>query len=212
VVLGTVAARVLGPADAAVHLAVHAAAAGGHRLLWCADLRAALSQNLPRADLVDAALEWGAGPALDLMLLRTRAALGPGAAPDLRADLGLPRLWRRAVVGAEHLSPSATTGTSGSLARLLARSCRGTPAGTAAAAVGKSVLWLMSGGRASAGEPVDLDPASPGSALHPVGGPAGERAFFEDVAAIDRARRDVFLNGTAGRRRRHEHRREGVMG
>jgi hypothetical protein len=181
--LGPVRTRVLGPADTVVHLAVHAAAAGGHRLLWCADLRAALAADVPHAEVVRVAGEWGAAPAVDLMFLRTRIALGQGAAPDLRPGLGLPLLWRPATVVAERISPSAATGTGGSLARLVARSCRHTASATGGAVLGKAVQWLLSGGRQSAGTTPDLDPSSPGSALHPSGGVTEERRFFRDVAA-----------------------------
>jgi hypothetical protein len=66
--------RTLGPADTAVHLALHAVLCGGDRLGWLEDLRHALSpatgDRIEPAELVEVARSWGADAALAVQLSR----------------------------------------------------------------------------------------------------------------------------------------------
>ena len=74
--------RTLGPADTLVHLAMHAADAGGHRLVWLADLRAAwlraMEGGVSPTEVTHTAEEWGGLPALALMLRRVSRILDEG--------------------------------------------------------------------------------------------------------------------------------------
>ena len=73
-----------GPADFAVHVALHAAASGGHRLVWLTDLRGALAAGgaaLTSEALARTAREWGARPGLALMVSRMRRTLVPSRPP-----------------------------------------------------------------------------------------------------------------------------------
>jgi len=174
----------LGAQDTLLHVAVHAAAAGGHRLIWLADLRGALARALEGSTsgaVLAVADEWQARPALALMLRRAERWLGLETPPELRR-LVRPGPWTALVAIADRLSPPPLVGTGTSISRLVARSCRESPRASLAAAAGKSWAWWhanRSGGR----PPGDLlNPDDPGSALYPSGGPGGRQAFFDHVA------------------------------
>lgn len=142
--MGATVCRGLGDVDAICHLAVHAAAAGGHRLVWLADLRAALEATQPQPEaLWAAARQWAAQAAVAVMLGRTRAALGvpvPGAAGEpVRSWVGLDRLVSR-------LSPPERVGVGRSASRLVARSSRADSTSSVAALTGKLLLAARHGG------------------------------------------------------------------
>lgn len=130
VVLAGRSVRTLDDVDMVVHLALHASLAGGHRLVWLKDLEQALLRGrqegwLDWDVLARRAEQCNAGPALALMLARTRAVLGaevPGAvlrglAPDAR--------WRTITRLADRLAPVPLVGDGPSPAWLVARSVRG---------------------------------------------------------------------------------------
>jgi hypothetical protein len=182
---GGVGVRGLGDADAVVHLAVHAAASGGHRLVWLADLRAALEATVPDIDeLRSRAEEWGALPAVTLMLGRLRRTLGDGRAVPGRLTWATAA-WHGLDELIMQLSPPELTGTGGSLARIVARSARSSTTGSIAALGGK-VLSRVS----QLGTGPDLarvhDPRFPGSARHLVGGAAGRSEFLSWMQARGR--------------------------
>jgi hypothetical protein len=181
-----VRAEALGDLDALVHLAVHAAASGGHRLVWLADLRAAIAATTPDPEsLREVADEWGSLPAVQLMLGRLARVLGqpePGeAAVPSSPTAGWVLLDRLAT----RLSSPERIGTGAGLSRLVARSSRRTVArGTAALAV-KSVRRVLSGAGDTSPD-VLADATSPGSARHPVGGEPGRRDFLSWVRTAQR--------------------------
>ena len=180
---GTLAGRrvlTLGPADTVVHLMLHAAASGGHRLIWLVDVREALRVALaqvPAGEVTAAVEEWGARPAAALMLTRLRRAL--------RAELPLavrrltrPGPWTVLVRVVDAASHPELSGTGGTASRLLARSVRGDTRSSVAAAGGKVRDWWRSD---RAGPPTRedlLDYDDPGSAIFPLGGRAAAHAFF----------------------------------
>jgi hypothetical protein len=179
--LGETRARVMGAEDTAIHTAVHAAAAGGHRLLWCADFRAALVEVESADELARLAQQWGAAPALDLMLHRTRNTLGPTVPSRRPAEFSGSPAWAFALGFTEKVSPAMTTGTHASLARALARSCRGTPQSSFIALAGKAAGWFAQPANRAPAERADLDPRSAQSALHPVGGEDAKARFLRGI-------------------------------
>ena len=186
--LGDISLLTLDWSDTFVHLAVHAAASGGHRLLWCADLRAAL-ERMPEdgpASLVERTAEWRAGPQLHIMLARTRASLGTDIPPELTGGLGLRRSWRGLTTAVDRAFPVERQGDGRGLMRLVARSASTTTRASWGALAAESVLDA----KAPREELVPdwlLDPDEPRSALHAVGGREGREAFFAAVAAEARA-------------------------
>ncbi|TPG18968.1 nucleotidyltransferase family protein [Pedococcus bigeumensis] len=183
---GPVAVRGLGDADAVVHLAVHAAASGGHRLVWLTDLRAAITATAPDAAVLGrVADEWGARPALDLMLGRLRRVTGDARSQSYQDGSWHP--WSLVDGAVTWVSPPERTATGGSLSRLVARSSRQTSAASLAALGWKSLSRTAGALTRSAGSGGDLspaqraDPTSPTSARRPVGGAAGRSEFVRRV-------------------------------
>jgi hypothetical protein len=181
--VGGLQARALGDADAVVHLAVHAAASGGNRLVWLADLRAALEALAPTPISVRAtAKEWGAEPALDLMMARLARTLRyEPAIHYLSPGLTLTP-WRLITRLTDQLSPVERSTSAGSAARVVARSARHTEAASLAALATKSARHF--GGLVTRDRGLgDLhDPTDPRSARFPDGGAAARAAFFRQVA------------------------------
>jgi hypothetical protein len=176
--------RTLAPADTVVHLAVHAADAGGHRLVWVADLRAALLRageaGLGARELDRTAQEWGAGPALSLMTRRVTRVLGDEVPREVTgAWSGAPRRSERsatwsALAGLDARLSPLSSGGSGTLPRLLARSARPTPRQSARAALGKGAAWARSGARRPVSAREAHDETNPRSSLYA----AGDRSDF----------------------------------
>jgi hypothetical protein len=175
--------RTLAPTDFVVHVAVHAALSGGHRLVWLADLRGALAHMGRAGDtmrLGDALAQWQASPALALMVRRARLTIGMPAPP------GLPRLsrsgpWPAVVALADAASPPERVGEGPGVSRLVARSCRRNQVTSLFAAAGKARRWI--GGRSvQLGTDVLLSPEDPRSGFYPAGGSSGRSAFFAKVA------------------------------
>jgi hypothetical protein len=172
--------RIPGPADLAVHVAVHAADSGGHRLLWLADLRGAVDHALGEltvGDILHVAREWDAVPAMALMARRTRDVLGPESACGLAASVP-PGPWTALVASSEWVAPPLLAGERGTLSRLVARSCRGTPSASLLAASRKAWTWATSGRHLPPGAQIMNDPTDPRSPMHPVPGADGAGAFF----------------------------------
>jgi len=178
--LGGVEVRCLDPLDELVHVAVHAAAAGGHRLVWLADLRAVLAAARPAGSEIRVrAAEWGAEPAVALTLARMQRVLQADGvhAEGWRAGT---RAWTALDALATRLSPPERTGTGGSLARLVARSSRATLAGSLTALATKS--WRRAKGAARDRDDLDLwSSTDPRSARYPHGGDQGRREFLSWV-------------------------------
>lgn len=178
--LGGVEVRCLDPLDELVHVAVHAAAAGGHRLVWLADLRAVLAAARPAGSEIRVrAAEWGAEPAVALTLARMQRVLQADGvhAEGWRAGT---RAWTALDALATRLSPPERTGTGGSLARLVARSSRATLAGSLTALATKS--WRRATGAARDRDDLDLwSSTDPRSARYPRGGEEGRSEFLSWV-------------------------------
>ena len=181
--LGGVGARTLDWADALVHLALHAAGGGGHRLIWCTDLRAVLQsagRGAVSGVLLARADEWRAGPACALMLGRMRTSLGVALPDELVRGLATSAWWRAAVEATDVVAPFDRTTTGRSLSRLVA--------GDAAARARPELVGLMGRAIAAARRPARtptplwvLDAADPRSPLHPAGSEEDRRRFFRSV-------------------------------
>ena len=180
--LGGVESRVLDWADTIVHLALHAASSGGHRLIWCADLRAALGAMPPGGArlLVERATEWGAAPALHLMLWRAHHALRMPLSPELMAALSPSPAWSSFVRLVERAAPVARSGPGPSLTRIVARSAGPDARSSWKALRSKGILAIR--GRGPQLSPAELhDPSDPRSGLYSAGGTPGRRAFLARV-------------------------------
>jgi hypothetical protein len=172
--------RIPGPADLAVHVAVHAADSGGHRLLWLADLRGAVAHALAEVsmgDILEVARQWDAVPATALMARRTCDVLGAEPVCGLSAAIR-PGPWTALLALSELVAPPLLAGESGSLSRLVARSCRRTPSASLLAAGRKGWTWATSGRHLPPGAQVMNDPTDPRSPMHPAVGDYGPEAFF----------------------------------
>lgn len=175
--------RSLDWADMVVHLAVHAAGSGGHRLLWCADLRAAVERAPENAAelLGERAAQWSAAPQLALMLSRTRSALGTSVPDEWVEALGGVSSWSRCASVVDTLFPLARHGGGRGPTRLVARSTSSTPLDS-----WRALATKVASAAFSPRDQLDpdwlLDPSDPRSALHPAGGEREREAFFADVA------------------------------
>ena len=121
---GPVVVHGLGDADALVHLAVHAAASGGHRLVWLTDLRAALAATAPDAALRETAQPNGARSRHSTSCSGECASRGTrdrASTSGVRGTRG--RSWTGAPPGRRRRSGRAT---GASLSRMVARSSRET--------------------------------------------------------------------------------------
>jgi hypothetical protein len=175
--------RIPGPADLAVHVAVHAADSGGHRLLWLADFRGAVDHALGEVtvrDILDVAREWNAVPATALMARRTYDALRAEHVCGLAASVRSGP-WTALVALSERVAPPLLAGEGGSLSRLVARSCRRTPSESLLAAGRKSWTWAASGRHLPPGAQIMNDATDPRSPMHPVADADGSEAFFDWV-------------------------------
>jgi len=91
--------RTLDPVDTTIHLALHAALAGGDRLCWLKDVERATVVDPPQWDvLVDRAHAWKAGPPTAVVLSRAAALLGATVPEGSLAELE-PSRARRAIGG-----------------------------------------------------------------------------------------------------------------
>jgi hypothetical protein len=120
------------------------------------------------------------------MLSRTRAVLGTGVPREWLDGLDVPASWLRFTAGVDRAFPIARHGDGRGPARLVARSASASAGASWAALARKSMAAVRS--PFSRVEPDWLlDVNDPRSALHPVGGDAGRRAFFASVAEEARA-------------------------
>jgi len=187
VTIGAVDALTLDWADTVVHVASHAAAAGGNRLRWCGDLRAALAAAPDGATplLVERAAEWSAGPALHLMLVRTGRALGFAPPAGLVPALDPRGGWSALVRGVERVFPITTDGPGASLPRVIARSARRDAAASWRALFGKAPAAVL--GRLGIGErPLTGQADDPRSSYYPAGGPDARASFLAGLDALER--------------------------
>lgn len=183
--------RTLDPADTVVHLALHASLAGGHRLVWLKDLEQVLrAPDAPQwTDLERRAAQWRAGPALALMLLRARRALGVPVPADLPARLVPDAGWRLACRLADLAAPPGRGPGSAqpSIGRIVARAARADGPASRHELARRVAGWARTAvtGARHARDPEHLfDPTDQGSAAYPAGGPVARAAYLDAVARL----------------------------
>jgi hypothetical protein len=115
------------------------------------------------------------------MLSRTRAVLGTSIPQEWLDGLGVPAGWTRFAAGMDRVFPVARHGGGRGPTRLVARSASVT-ASQSWASLGTKAMAAARSPRARLDPEWLLDPDSPQSALHPVGGIAERNAFFAKVA------------------------------
>jgi hypothetical protein len=94
--IGGLQVPTLRPADTVVHLAVHAALSGGHRLQWLLDVQQALQWcEIPPGELAAVARQAGALLVLKTVVERAAQYVDSGLAP-LVSQLGERSAWARA--------------------------------------------------------------------------------------------------------------------
>lgn len=110
-----------------VHVCLHAALAGGDRLLYLLDIdQLVRSKDTPDwTRVIEQARLWGAGPAAAVALGRTRRLLGSPIEGAVLRRLADPS-WRSLAVLVDRLAPAHRSGDGGSLSRIVARSSRPT--------------------------------------------------------------------------------------
>jgi len=175
--------------DLAVHVAVHAASSGGHRLVWLTDLRGALGHALSESstsDLLGTAQEWRAQTTLSLMARRTRRLLGTEVPGELGGTWPL-RVWAGVDSVASALAAPERAGEGSSPSRLVARSSRASVRMSLRALARKGWHWTRSGRAVPPGRELMHDPTNPHSALYPAGGADDAEAFYARVAEQDPA-------------------------
>lgn len=118
--------RTLDEVDTVLHLCLHAAQSGGHRLVWLKDVERALAVDRPDWDqLVRRATDYRLAPITALVLRRSRDAVGAQVPAGVLADLTGSRGLAAAMSLADAITPPARATSRGSPARLLAKSMRG---------------------------------------------------------------------------------------
>ncbi|MBD8061583.1 nucleotidyltransferase domain-containing protein [Oceanitalea stevensii] len=122
--IGLGQAWALDEADALVHVALHAALAGGNRLAWMVDVDQ-LSRQVGSWRVVAArATEWGAQAQLALALRRATATLGTPVPADVYRMLGTSLPLRVVLDAVDRLVPVERQRRDASPSRLVARAVR----------------------------------------------------------------------------------------
>lgn len=185
--VGTAKVRTLDPVMTLIHLGVHAALTGGHRLVWVKDIDAAVRNEAPGWDEVcrRAALA-KAGPPVALMLGRARSLLGTPVPDDVLRELVPEPRWRTLTALTDRLAPVSRGRGGASAGRLVARSARSDGRASVRELRRRtlSVVRPATGGsrRSSAWL---FDPTDGRSLTFPAGDAAARRAYLDLVAEQD---------------------------
>ncbi len=177
--VGGVQVPALHPADALVHLCLHAAAGGGTRLGWLLDVALTAAETRTAwADVVGVARGWRVGGPVGLVLARCRRVLGLPVPPAVERALAGPGGWAAAERAMSLVSTPGGDGT-GYWASLLGV---GSVEHDAVAPFALAALRrrVRPGRRTT---PFVQHPSDPGSALHPAGTPDDLAAYLRAVAA-----------------------------
>jgi hypothetical protein len=114
----------LDPVDSLVHACLHATLTGADRMLLLVDVDA-LARRVDRwGDVIDRAREWGAGPALVVVLTRARRLLGTPFPAEVEAELLSSAAYRMVLRATDRFSPVPALRREATLARIVARSAR----------------------------------------------------------------------------------------
>ena len=195
--VGTVTTWALDPTDAVLHVALHAALAGGHQLGWIVDVERSVSNLKPDwAALVQRSHAWHTDLPVAVALNRAREVLGAPVPPEVVAELSGGPAGRLLVHSLRKWRSSGSLPGGGSIDRALTRSLRdGYPA--TAAEVTRSAYEMLQ--RRFDPHEYWLDPADPRNVLHSSGDSGGLERYLERVNATDL----YGHNGHHGPRGRH---------
>lgn len=131
--IGLAGAWTLDATDSLVHVCLHAALTGAHRMLLLLDADQLARQVIDWDGVISRARSWSAAPAVAIVLARARALLGTPLPRDLNQRLGVAPGLRLITGSVDRLQPVSTLRQEASLARLIARSARPHSYGTLAA-------------------------------------------------------------------------------
>ena len=124
VTLGSSQVWTLAPSDALVHACLHAALAGGNKLVYLVDVDR-LSRTITDWDDVTArAHQWRAEVQVALVLGRAQRVLGTQVPADLDSRLGVPRPIRAVLALTDRVAPVPNGREDAGLARFVARAVR----------------------------------------------------------------------------------------
>jgi hypothetical protein len=183
--LGPLTVRTLDPVDTVVHLALHAAMAGAHRLVWLADVAAAVRAIATPAGATGVAaraVEWSVVPPVGLVLRRCLAVLGADSLGDGVEPVPLGVLWGAVCRLADVVTPVSSRSGGPSLAAAVARSARAD--GAASLRELRRHLTAAAGSGGARPDPQALfDPSDPASVAYPAGGPEERGAYLGEVTA-----------------------------
>jgi hypothetical protein len=143
VALGLNRAWALSPADALVHVCLHAALTGANRLLLLVDADRLAAQIEDWDEVGRRARTWRAEPHVALVLARARHVLGTSPAPeDLSRRLGLSGAFDALTAVVDRAAPVPHARQEPGLARLVARAAQPGAARTVAAAGHNALLGV----------------------------------------------------------------------
>jgi hypothetical protein len=125
--VGGMSVPAMKPVHAFVHLVLHAALAGAHRICWLKDVDVAAQRCDDWEPVRSVSQQWGADVALATVLLRARRTLGGDVAAGALRH-GRPSAWAVLAACTEYLYPVVEGRVDHSLPRLVARASRPTGA------------------------------------------------------------------------------------
>jgi hypothetical protein len=173
----------LQPVETLVHLALHAAMAGGNRLVWLKDLEQSVLNEAPDWNaVIEKATAWQARFAVGAMLARAERALGVPVPHGVLRELVPAKSWRCLLQAVDRLPPTERSTGRSSPARIVARSARA-DARSSGRELRQHLASRWQQKRFALFPPAqDWDDASAGSILHPAGGESDRMAFLDEVA------------------------------
>jgi Uncharacterised nucleotidyltransferase len=194
--VGTVTAWALDPTDAVLHVALHAALAGGHQLGWLVDVdRSVRNLNPDWRALVQRSRAWHTNLPVAVALNRAKEVLGAPVPPDVVTELSGGPTGRLLVHSLRKWRSSGSLPGGGSIDRALTRSLRdGYPA--TAAEVTRSAYEMVQ--RRFDPHEYWLDPDDPRNVLHRSGDGDGLERYLERVSATDLFGHSGHSPSTAG--------------
>ncbi len=181
--VGTVTTWVLDPTDAVLHVAVHAALAGGHQLGWLVDVERSVRNLEPDwAVLVQRSRAWHTNLPVAVALDRAKEVLGAPVPADVLEELSGGAAGRLLVNSLRKWRSSGSLPGGGSIDRAVTRSLRdGYPA--TATEVARSAYEMVQ--RRFDRHEYWRDPDDPRNVLHSSGGADGLERYLESVGATD---------------------------
>jgi hypothetical protein len=170
------------PADTLIHVALHAGAHGGSRLIWLKDIEQCVLNEAPSWDTVVARCHrWNVGLAVSTMLARTRLVLGLPVPGWVLRSLGFRPPWSILTGSVDRLTPTHRAAGGRSLSRMIASA--------AGRDQWESLAPLASRTARAARHPWNMPPPGPSrdpsdsfSPLHPGGGVEARTAYLAAVA------------------------------